>query len=99
MLLICYALYKVLSMEFLINSHVCSARSPHFMGEDEISERISNLPKITKLVSSGVQMQPHANSKTYFLKHSAELPAPHIHSHQCKEQSWGENEEEESKTD
>ena len=69
MLLICFALYKLLSMEFLINSHICSVKSPPFMGEDEISEGIHNLPKITKLVSPGVQMQPHANSNTYFLKH------------------------------
>lgn len=39
------------------------------MKEHEISKRVHNLPKITKLVSSGTQIQPHTNSKTYFLKH------------------------------
>jgi len=48
MLLICYALFKVFNMEFLINSHICSMKSSHFMEDNEISKRVSNLPKIIK---------------------------------------------------
>lgn len=69
MLLICHVLYQLLNMDFLINSHIRSVKSPHFMEEYDISERIHNLPKVTKLVNSGARIQPRSNPKTYFLKH------------------------------
>ena len=52
-LLIGYALCKVLNTELLINSHICSVKSSHFTEENEISERVSNLHKTTKLVNCG----------------------------------------------
>lgn len=69
MLLICHVLCQLLNMDFLINSHICSVKSPHFMEEYETSERVHNLPKITELVNSGARIQPRANPNTYFLKH------------------------------
>lgn len=56
MLLICYALCKLLIIEFLIHSHICFIKLPLYMEEHEISERVHNLLKITKLVSSGTQI-------------------------------------------
>lgn len=37
-LLTCYPLYELLNMDFFINSHMCSVKSPQFMEENEISE-------------------------------------------------------------
>ena len=53
MLLIFYALCKVLNTEFLINGQIYSVKSSHSTKENEISGRVSNLPKTTKLVNCG----------------------------------------------
>ena len=63
------------------------------MKENEISGRVSNLPKTTKLVNCGA-IQSQANSKTYFLKWN--FPH-HIHTSTTVKQMAGrQNNEEEA---